>query len=123
MKKPLEVRFEGMERSETLEAAARAKAARLEHFCEDLMSCRVTIEQIHKHQRHGRPCAVRLDVTVPGHELTVSRVQDEDAYIALRDAFDDMTRQLEDVVRRTRGQTKVHPDEKGPRPTEPGRMA
>jgi ribosome-associated translation inhibitor RaiA len=115
MKKPLEVRFEGMQRSETLEAAARAKAVRLEHFCDDLMSCRVTIEVPHKHQLHGRPCVVRLDVTVPGHELTVARVQHEDAHIALRDAFDDMTRQLEDVVRRTRGHTKVHT-----RPGAPG---
>jgi hypothetical protein len=30
-------------------------------------------------------------------------VQDEDVYVALRDAFDDMTRQLEDSVRRVRG--------------------
>ncbi len=36
-------------------------------------------------------------------------VRKEDAYVALRDAFDDMKRQLEDHVRQRRGQEKVHP--------------
>ncbi len=108
MKKPLELRFLGMEPSAALEAAARDKAGKLEHFCADVLSCSVTIEQFHKHQRHGRPYAVRIDVTVPGEELCVSRVQHEDAWIALRDAFNDMTRLLEDAVRRVRGQTKAH---------------
>jgi cold shock CspA family protein len=35
-------------------------------------------------------------------------VQDEDVYVALRDAFDDMKRQLEDAVRQRRGDEKEH---------------
>jgi hypothetical protein len=46
---------------------------------------------------------VRLNVTVPDRELTVDRVQDEDVYVALRDAFDDMTRRLAESVQRVRG--------------------
>ena len=108
MKQPLEVRFLGMEPSEAVEAAARDKAAKLDHFCRDLMSCRVTIELLHKHKHQGQPFGVRIDVTLPGHELSVDRVQHEDVYVALRDAFDDMRRQVEDAVRRTRGQEKAH---------------
>jgi hypothetical protein len=73
------------------------------------MSCRVTIEQPHKHQHQGRPFTVHIETTLPDHVLTVDRVHDEDVSIALREAFDDMKRQLEDVVRRTRGQQKLHP--------------
>ena len=109
MKQPLQVRFLGMEPSDAVESAARKKAAKLDRFCADIMSCRVSIEQAHKHQHQGRPFAVRVDVTLPGHELNVDRVQDEDVYVALRDAFDDMKRQLEDAVRRSRGQEKLHP--------------
>ena len=45
---------------------------------------------------------MRVDVTVPDHELSVDRVHDEDVYVALREAFDDMKRQLEDSVRHQR---------------------
>jgi len=103
MKQPLQVRFVGVEPSEAVEAAARAKAQKLDRFRPDIMSCRVTIELVARHQQQGRPYAVRIDVTVPDRELAVDRVQDEDVYVALRDAFDDMTRQLEDSVRRIRG--------------------
>ena len=109
MKLPLQISFHGMEPSEALEAAAAKKAHKLEEFCSDIMSCRVIIEQLQKHQHQGRPFAVRIDLRLPSRELCVNHVQDEDAYVALRDAFDDMKRQLEDAVRRLRGQEKQHP--------------
>ncbi len=109
MKQPLQIRFLGMSPSDALEAAARKKAEKLDRFCSDIMSCRVTIEQTHKHQHQGRPFAVRVDLTLPEHELSADRAQDEDAYVALREAFDHMTRQVEEVVRRRRRQEKQHP--------------
>lgn len=108
MKQPLEIRFIGMELSDAVEAAARRKADKLDRFRPDIMACRVTIELAARHQQQGRSFAVRVDVTVPDHELSVHRVHDEDVYVALREAFDDMRRQLEDSVRRVRGQEKLH---------------
>lgn len=109
MKQPLELRFIGMEPSEAVESAARGKAAKLDHFRPDMMSCRVTIELADHHRHQGKTFAVRVDVTIPGHELSVDRVHDEDVYVALREAFDDMKRQLQDSVRRVRGDVKAHP--------------
>jgi ribosomal subunit interface protein len=103
MKQPLQVLFIGVEPSEAVETAARAKAEKLDRFRPDIMSCRVTIELAHKHQQQGRAFDVRIAVTVPDRELTVDRAQDEDVYVALRDAFDDMTRQLAESVQRVRG--------------------
>jgi ribosomal subunit interface protein len=97
-----------MDASDAVESAAREKAHKLDHFSPDIMSCRVTIELEHKHRHQGRPFAVRIDLTLPGHELRVDRVEHEDVYVALRDAFDDMKRQLEEVVRRMRGHEKLH---------------
>lgn len=108
MKLPLQINFLGMEPSEAVEAAAREKATKLEHFCRDIVSCRVDIELLHKHQHQGRPYEVRIDLRLPDHHLAVNRVHNEDVYVSLRDAFDDMRRQVEDAVRRTRGQEKVH---------------
>jgi hypothetical protein len=73
------------------------------------MGCRVDIDELQKHQHQGRPFGVRIHLTIPGDELTVDRVADEDAHVALRDAFDSMRRQLEDKLRRQRGQEKQHP--------------
>jgi ribosome-associated translation inhibitor RaiA/cold shock CspA family protein len=109
MKQPLQIVFHGLEPSAAVEGAATEKAAKLDRFCPQIMTCRVGIELAHKHRHQGRTYAVRIDVTVPGHELTVDRVQHEDVYVALRDAFDDMRRQIEDEVRLERGQQKQHP--------------
>ena len=103
MKQLPEIRFLGLEPSPAVETAAREKVDKLDRFYGDLMSCRVTIELVDKHQHRGRHYAVRIDTTFPGRELVVDRVQDEDVYVALRDAFDDMKRQIEDNVRRMRG--------------------
>lgn len=111
MKQPLQIVFHGMERSDAVEDAVRRKCEHLDRFASDLMACRVVVdlEQQHKHQ--GRPFGVRVGVTMPGRELVVNRVENEDVYIALRDAFDDMKRQLEDLVRQRRGDQKQHPRE------------
>ena len=96
MKQPLQITFHGLEPSPALEDVARDRAQKLDRFCPDIMSCRVAIQLEHKHRHQGRPVAVRIGLTVPGREFTVDRVEHEDAYVALRDAFDDMKRQLED---------------------------
>ena len=56
---------------------------------------------------------MRIDVTVPGTELFATSDNEPegahtDAYVALRDAFEDMRRQLEDYARRQRGDVKRH---------------
>lgn len=109
MKLPVQIHFKDMEPSDALDASAREHVRKLESFASDIMACRVTISLEQKHQHQGRPFSVRIDLSVPGHELVVNRVQHEDVYVALRDAFDKMRRQLEEVVRKRRGDQKVHP--------------
>jgi hypothetical protein len=43
---------------------------------------------------------VRIDLRIPGHELVVNHKDDEDVYVALREAFASMVRRLEDTARR-----------------------
>lgn len=109
MKQALQIRFIGMEPSPAVEAAAREKAIKLDQFRPDLMACRVTLELVDRHKHQGRHFAVRIDLTMTGDQLTVDRVQHEDVYVALREAFDDMKRQLQDSARRVQGQVKTHP--------------
>ena len=104
MNLPVQVTFHGQGRSEAVETAVHEKVHHLERFCSDIVSCRVTVELLQKHQRHGRHIGVRIDATIPGHEIVVNRVENEDVYVALRDAFDDMKRRLEEAIQRRREQ-------------------
>lgn len=107
--KPLQIVFHDLTPSEAVEAAVRRHCAHLERFAGDIMSCRVVVAQAQKHQHQGRPFTVTIALTLPGRELVANREANEDVYVALRDAFDDMKRQLEDAVRRRRGDEKAHP--------------
>jgi ribosomal subunit interface protein len=108
MKQPLQITFHGMQPSDAVEDAVRRKCEHLERFATDIMSCRVVVDLQEQRQRQGRPFGVRIELTLPGRDLVVNRVRNEDVYVALRDAFDDMKRQLEDTVRQRRGDEKEH---------------
>lgn len=100
MKNPPLIQFHGLELSEALADSARQKAEKLSQFAADIQTCRIDIEQLAKHRQQGRPFGVRIHLTLPGRELSVNGAVDEDAHLALHDAFDRMTRQLRDTVSR-----------------------
>ena len=113
MKLPIEITFRDIPRSEAIETAVRAKAAKLEEFYDRIMSCRVVVESPHRHRHKGNIYHVRIDLTVPGKEMVIRRdpkehSAHEDVYVAIRDAFDAAKRQLEDYARRQRGDVKTH---------------
>ncbi len=110
---PIQITFRNMPASPAIEAAINEKAARLERFASHITSFRVVVEEPHRHHHQGRLYNARIDVGVAGGELVVNRApaehhEFEDVYVAIRDAFDAITRQLEDFVRRQRGETKHH---------------
>ncbi|HXU92791.1 MAG TPA: HPF/RaiA family ribosome-associated protein [Gallionella sp.] len=120
MQIPLQITIRGAAHSEELETHIRNKARKLDEFFEHITSCRVVVEVPHKHQHQGKMYNVRIDIGVPGHEIVVNRDLNEDVYVALRDAFDAAKRQLEDYVRRQRGEVKAHEEK---RTGEGGKLA
>jgi cold shock CspA family protein/ribosome-associated translation inhibitor RaiA len=96
-----------MGHSDSIEDLIREKAANLDKFADHIMSCRVVVEPAGRHHLHGNQYEVRLDITVAGEEIAVTRepgqhAEYKDLQIALRDAFDSACRKLEDYVRRRR---------------------
>ena len=109
MQIPLHIAVQGLAHSDALDARIRDKTAELERFHPRITSCRVTVSEVARHHQQGRQFEVRIDVRVPGHaEVVSNRMHDEDVYVALRDAFGSVTRQLEEVVREKRGDVKSH---------------
>jgi cold shock CspA family protein/ribosome-associated translation inhibitor RaiA len=112
MQLPLQITFRNVPSSEAIDAKIRQKTDKLNQLYSRLMGCRVAIEAPHRHHQ-GNLYHIRIDLTVPGGELVVNRTPPEhqaheDIYVAIRDAFDDAKRELQDYARRQRGDVKTH---------------
>lgn len=110
---PLQIVFRYMDPSPALEARIRQRAEEFDQFFDRIIMCRVAVECQHRHHQQGKLFRVRIDLTVPGREIVVSRDTGanhahEDAHVAVRDAFDAARRQLEDHARDRRGEVKLH---------------
>ena len=116
MQVPLEVTFRNLDRSEAVESLVRDEAAKLERHFDHIVSCRVTVEAPHRHQTKdpkvkGELYQVHVELGVPQQRLVVSqkgKPAQSDVYKAVRDAFKVAERQLEDYVRKLRGDVKSH---------------
>jgi ribosome-associated translation inhibitor RaiA len=113
VKPPIDVTFKGLDRSVGLEEWVRSWAAKLERIHDRILSLEVTIEVPHHRHRTGNLFEVKIRLVIPGAELVVSHEPGdngghEDPYVAVRDAFRAVRRQLEDHVRTTRGDVKAH---------------
>jgi len=113
MQLPLQITFRHMTTSAAVEDHIREQMAYLEQHYDHITGCRVVIDAPPAHRNKGAPFSVHIDLTVPGRELFVNSVRDDrsahaDVYIAIRDAFEALKRQLDEHIRRRRGDVKYH---------------
>ena len=113
MRTALQIVFHQMQPSAALEAKVRQRVDALERLGADILRCRVGIEPQHRRHHNGNLFRVRVNLNVPGKEIVVSHAPEadhahEDAYVAIRDAFDAVRRQLADYLRVRRGEVKQH---------------
>ena len=131
MELPIQITYRNMEPSPAVTARVEAEAAKLDKFFDRITSCRVVVEAPHRHHKWGELFHVRIELGVPGAELVVSHEptphsalshddeaalqkhfeihpEHKDVYVAIRDAFGSARRQLQDHVKRMRGDVKSH---------------
>ncbi|MDP2480183.1 MAG: HPF/RaiA family ribosome-associated protein [Candidatus Palauibacterales bacterium] len=106
-----EISFRNLESTPALRAQIDEEIGRLERFFDGITSCHVMVEVPNPRRREGNLYHVRIEVRVPGTEVVVSREppaqqKREELRVAVTEAFDAMVRQLEDYVRKLRGQVK-----------------
>ncbi|HEX6275711.1 MAG TPA: HPF/RaiA family ribosome-associated protein [Polyangiaceae bacterium] len=104
MQVPLQITFRGMEPSTAVESRIREKATKLERFHGRITGCKVVVDMPHRQHKHGTLYAVRVELGIPGREILASKGigenhAHEDVYVAVRDAFDAVIRQLEGEIR------------------------
>src|ERR1051325_8733125 len=134
---PVQITFRNMPPSEMIERNIRRKADKLQQFYDQIIGCRVVVETPYRHHRKGKSFVVRIDLALPGKELVINNTAQalkttksaesaqtgneraethepskqrahEDAYVAIRDAFNAAARKLQDYARRRSGALKLH---------------
>ena len=131
MKLPISITFLGIPPDEGIDANIRKRAAKLDAYCRDIMSCRVVVDIPHRHHEEGNRFRLRIDLTVPGEEIAVNRESNlhgskqdldelewvkqfdvegmrKDLRLVMREAFDVARRRLQDYARRHRRAVKTH---------------
>ncbi len=109
-----EIDFQGMEPRADLSARIEEKIAHLEKLYGRMTACRVVVRGPGGHHRAGGHYEFNIHIALPdGREVAVTRTPDpderfQDVHFALNDAFKRADRQLEDAVRRIRGDMKHH---------------
>jgi ribosomal subunit interface protein len=122
MKLPLQITFRDMVPLPSVEPEIRRRADKFDQWTPDVMSCHVVVEADGNRHRTGHCYRVRITLRVPDDEIAAGQHHlDEDIHRALHGAFDAADRQLEDYVRRRRGQVKLHrsvAEESSAKPTD-----
>ena len=109
MKIPLDITVTGMEPSEAVEAKIRQRALGLERYSRRILRCDVRVAADHGHHRKGPFYSARIRLTVPNEEILVDfQPAQEDVYVAIREAFDAVRRELEDAERGRPGHKRGH---------------
>ncbi|BDG02287.1 HPF/RaiA family ribosome-associated protein [Anaeromyxobacter oryzae] len=114
METPLQLTWIHVDPSEAVEALVRKEMARIERFHARITGCAVTLEAPSVHHRHsGTQYRVRIELTLPHGKVVVGRDPPKsrmhaDLYAAVKTAFREALRQLEDHVRRIDGRVKRH---------------
>lgn len=106
--------FQGMDASQEYRERILKHIAHVEGRYGRLTSCRVVVKAPSGRHRTGGQYEINIHLSLPdGREVAVERTphQDErfqDFDFALNDAFNRASRQLQDQVRKMRGETKHH---------------
>lgn len=113
MQLPLQISTRDLTLSEAEERLIREAASKLDQFWGHITSCRVMVEVPHRRGHTGRRYNVRIDLGAPGGDIVIRRKPEESLMTAVQSAFRAAQRQVQDRVRRVRGDVKL--DRRSPR--------
>lgn len=102
MNNEFQIFFHNIEQTDALQDAVRKRIAKLERYCEQIISGRVVLDSPHNHRHKGKVYSVGLEIHTSQKEVHVNQEKHdnrahEDLYVAIRDAFDAAERQLKSV--------------------------
>ena len=113
MQKPLQIHFHQIDPSPAIEARIREQCDELEEFYDQIIGCSVSFGAPHQRHHQGRLYQVKVHLTLPDGEIHSTHAHHdehahEDPYVAIRDSFKAVRRQLEDYARKRQVHVKSH---------------
>jgi len=116
MQTPPEIHFHGFEPTLALRALVDRRIAKLERRFDRLTTIRVVVDAPHRKGRKGHLYDVRIELGVPGDELSINRhpgrqERAEEPETAIRDAFNAAERRLETWISMIREDVKTHDEQ------------
>jgi ribosomal subunit interface protein len=103
-----------MEHSAAMDARIAEHASKLNTLHPKITSCQVVVDEVDRHKSKGNQFEVHVVLHVPGRgEVVATRQSHEDPYLAVNEAFDAVTRELNKELEIQRGEVKTHVDERG----------
>lgn len=108
-----EIAFRGVEPTKKVVEQIQEGIDSLERVFDDLIGCRIAVEMADHRHRTGNRYRVRIDMSVPGHDLVVDRapaehLPQEHLDQAIGEVFDRARRRLIEHGERIRGRVKTH---------------
>jgi ribosomal subunit interface protein len=93
------ITFRNLETSPAVEAVVDKRIAALEHFSDRITGCEVILEAVQKRKLNARAFSVRVNVQLPGPDLSVTRTvaqgtAQDDLLLAVNRAFTAAEKQL-----------------------------
>jgi ribosomal subunit interface protein len=107
-----QVVFRGIDHSQAVEEAVQNRAEKLSRFSDQIQTLRVTVESPHNNHHKGKVYHVGVEAFIPNHDIVVNHDQHdkhahEDIYVAIRDTFDAVERQIKDINGKERRQSRA----------------
>lgn len=101
---PIKIAFHDIDPSPAVEADIRKHAEKLQEFDSRIHWCNVSVEVDGKHRQKGRIYKIAINLGLPGKTITANRAgphdpSHSDIYVAIRDSFNALARQVEDYAR------------------------
>lgn len=110
MQTQLKITLLDLPQSEALAARIHEKVAHMEKRFARLTACHVIVSEPHRHRSTHRLYAIRINVALPGVNLTVRRDDKEDVYVLLQEAFAAAERDIEKALARRGAQNDRRAD-------------
>jgi cold shock CspA family protein len=115
MQVPVKITYKNLEPvyKESIEGEVSTLARKIEKFFPAIVSCRVAVELPHRRHQEGNLFRATITLNVPRKQIVASREHPfrqmhENIYVAVRHAFDDAARQLEEYSLKLSREVKAH---------------
>ncbi len=107
MQRPVQITFHEVDPSDAMEQLVREKVAHLEEHGSMIIGCRVSVNNVARSKTSLRSFEIVAHVELPGDDL-IERVEGEDPYGAIREAFRVLSRRLTSEKEKRHGDVKTH---------------